>query len=110
MRIKIFHDWLYMDYGCDVEPKKLQKMIIICSFKSVGSSILLSEITKKSLYIIELWGGNGPTVNEFHIVDSNEKAYESFKKFIEMCSQYAEEEEIKKAQEILKEARIKLGL
>jgi len=109
MRIEIYHDWHFEDYGCNVDPSNIKKEVTSFLFESTESEVILSKIGK-GLFLIELWGGYGPHQNEFHIVDSNVEAYESFKEFIERCFDYVEENEINSAKEILEKTRVKLGV
>ena len=103
MRITIYNDWNVHDYYCGVTPNS--EYMIGFTFESIKSNVLLSRIPKKGLFLIELWGGEGPSRNEFHITDNEKEAFESFKEFVELCSDSAEEGEVSEANKILVKAK-----
>lgn len=107
MRITVSHNWHSDDYDCTVTPTHERKLLISLSIKSIDSEIYLYKIGERDLYLVELWGGEGPSMNAFDVVDNKSEAFESFVNSLEICLEYAEESEVNKKR-ILDEAREKL--
>lgn len=110
MRIVIYHDWHNYDYCCEVYPHSEVEFLSGFTFESTESDVRLSKIQRKGLFLIELWGGDGPSRNEFHITDNENEAFQSFKEFIELCKEFADEEEAAQADKVLIETRKMLNV
>lgn len=92
MRVSICYNWEMMHWSCDVIPREKQIDLSGIGIESTDSTVGLSRAGETELYLVELWGGQMGR-NEFHVCDNKREAYESFKSFLEQCSDCAEEDE-----------------
>jgi len=100
MKVIFCHDWHAYNYECEVSGVKTETILEL-HYDSTDSDIKLSELVGKNLYLVELWGGDGPSHNEFHLVDSKIDALSSLNDFFERCNDYLEEEEVQDKKRIL---------
>lgn len=98
-----------MHWSCDVKPGEKQIDLSGIDIESIDSTVSLSLVGEKELFLVELWGGQIGR-NEFHICDNKREAYESFKVFLEQCSNFAEEDECEEIRALLRETREELKL
>jgi hypothetical protein len=106
MKIIFSHDWNEKSYDCRVEGVN-RTLIIELSYKKNKGTILATEIVGKNLYFIELWGGDGPSQNAIHVVDSKNEALDSINEFFEKCNRFVDEDEIKEKTDLLNEVKRK---
>lgn len=94
MHINIQYDWDNSDYNCTAYPEK--KELVSIKIETLDSDIAIYKIGEKNLYLIELWGGSGPSMNSFDITDNKTTALECFKKYLDLCVDMLIDEEIDK--------------